>query len=150
MKTIIICVLSTWLFVQEIPYKAKDEFEVNLKFEFKTRTTESNAVRFDEKYKTSGPLPYLKVSVKLLELSDQELRARVVNVSKENILSKKIETGAVLNFDLGFTDDLKGRTASHEYVVNLLNADKTVVTRIVIFFDEDGTYYINGEKRGKV
>lgn len=151
MKTVLIGFVSLMLLVQDLPYKAKDEFEVRLKFEFRTKTTSSTTVQMDgSQAKTSGPLPYLKATVVVVKIAEGEARARVEDVTGKLILSKKIEEKTELNFDLGYTDDLKGRTSSHEFTVKLLDANKQSISRIVISFDEDGTYYINGEKRGKV
>lgn len=151
MKIVLIGLVSLMLLVQDLPYKAKDEFEVKLKFEFRTKTTSSTTVQMDgSQPKTTGPLPYLKATVVILKIAEGEARVRVEDVAGKLVLSKKIEEKTELNFDLGYTDDLKGRTSSHEFIVRLLDDDKQPLSRIVITFDEDGTYFINGEKRGKV
>jgi len=151
MKTVLIGLVSLILLVQDVPYKAKDEFEVKLKFEFRTKTISSTTVQTDgSQPKTSGPLPYLKATVVVVKIAEGEARARVEDGTGKLVVSKKIEEKTELNFDLGYTDDLKGRTSSHEFVVNFLDANKKPLSRIVITFDEDGYYYINGEKRGKV
>lgn len=137
--------------MQDVPYKATDEFEVKLKFEFRTKTTESNRVNLDPSLnKTSGPLPYLKATIVILKLTSGEYKARVEDVHGKLIASKKVEVNTELKFDLGFIDDLKDKTSSHEFIVNLIDVDKKSISRIVISFDEEGTYYVNGEKRGKV
>jgi len=51
---------------------------------------------------------------------------------------------------MGYTDDIKGRVTEHEYTVYFLSKDKKPVSRIVIYFQEDGTFLVNGEKRGRV
>lgn len=151
MKILLISVVSLILLFQDLPYKAKDEFEVKLKFEFRTKTTSSTKVQMDgSQPKTTGPLPYLKATVVIKKIAEGEARARVEDVTGKLVVSKKIEEKTELNFDLGYTDDLKGRTSSHEFTVKLQDANKQALSRIVITFDEDGSYYINGEKRGKV
>ena len=56
----------------------------------------------------------------------------------------------VLKLDLGFTDDIKDRVGAYEYTVFFLNEDKDQVSKIVIYFEKDGTYLVNGETRGKI
>jgi hypothetical protein len=50
---------------------------------------------------------------------------------------------------IGYTDDVKDRVTPHEYILTFLSEDKTPLSRIVIFIDEDGTFAVNGEKRGR-
>lgn len=138
---------------QDTPFKNKEEFDVKLNFEFRQRPSESNTYtyRYQEKVDRSTPmLPYLTIDLKLNKLSTDETRIRVVNSKQANVFSKKAQEGLIIKLDLGFTDDLKARVASHEYVAELLNAEKNPVSRIVIFFGEDGSYFVNGEKRGKI
>jgi len=139
---------------QDTPYKANEEFELKLNFEFRQRPHDPNAYKFNGDGSSipqpTGQLPYLKVNLKLLKLSAAETRVRVVNHEQQNILSKKAQEGQLLELDLGFTDDLKGRVSSHEYTALLLDSEKKPVSRIVILFQEDGSYLVNGEKRGKI
>ncbi len=55
-----------------------------------------------------------------------------------------------VKLDLGYTDDIKDRVSAYEYVAYFLSDDKKPLSRVVLFFDKDGTYYVNGEKRGRL
>jgi hypothetical protein len=55
----------------------------------------------------------------------------------------------VLALDMGFTDDMIDRVHAHEYTLTFIDANKLPVNRIVINVAEDGSFFVNGEKRGK-
>jgi hypothetical protein len=138
---------------QDAPYKPKEEFEAKLNFEFRQRPHDPNLHTFEGNAsppQPTGPLPYLKINLKLLKLSPEEIKLKILNFKGEIVISRKAAEGQVVELDLGFTDDLKGHVSSHEYVALLLDKEKKAVSRIVIRFEEDGSYLINGEKRGKI
>jgi hypothetical protein len=141
----------------QVPYKPKDQFEISLDFKFKPRPANAMSTTVIEYEKrTQDPnvshlvLPYLYLNVKVLKLEEQEQRVRIENNKGVTVLAKKAETGMEAKLDLGFTDDIKDRVSSHEYVVSFLTKDRKYLSKIVINFDEDGTYTVNGEKRGKL
>lgn len=82
---------------------------------------------------------------------DGEDRIKISDSNRRTMLNKKVTENDAFNLDLGFTDDMKDRTSPHEYFVHFLSADKkTIVSRILIDVGEDGTFTVNGEKRGKL
>lgn len=147
-----LCIL--WLvlssFAEDIPFKSKDEFEVNLDFKFRTRVKETSEVYTSTASNTSGPLPYLTISMKVLKLAPGEAKIRIINSKGQLLYTRKAAEGTVVNLDMGYTDDIKGRVTEHEYTLVFISQDKKPVSRIVIHFQEDGSYFINDEKRGKV
>ena len=67
---------------QDAPYKAKEEFEVKLNFEFRQRPHNPNAYKFEGNASApepTGPLPYLKLNLKILKLSPEEIKIKVLN-----------------------------------------------------------------------
>ena len=146
------------LFQEEVPYKPNEEFDLKLDFEFKDRGAGRNPNKIDmdltlkeyEKTRASGLLPYLYLNLKVLTQQTNEIRVKVIENGNKNILNKKIDTSTVLKLDLGFTDDIKDRVGAYEYTVMFLNEDKDPVSRIVIYFEKDGTYLVNGQNRGKI
>jgi hypothetical protein len=56
----------------------------------------------------------------------------------------------LIKLDMGFTDDIKDQVAANQYIILFLSKDKTPLSKIEILFQRDGTYLVNGEKRGKV
>ena len=153
----------TWLlyaliFLQdETPFKPMEEFEIKLNFEFKDRPArDPNKIELDqtrkeaERSRGSGPLPYLFLNLKVLKQSPEEVRIRVLENGARTVLNKKFDMNTVLKLDMGFTDDIKDRVSAYEYTVYYLTDDKDPVSKVVIYFEEDGTYLVNGQKRGKL
>jgi len=147
------------VFVQEeqAPFKPKEEFEIKLNFEFRTRPLpDPNTVDMERTHKeltrasATGPLPYLFLNVRALALKPEEVRVRVIKNDEKSMLARKIDTSTVMKLELGFTDDIKDRVSPYEYTIFFQDSDKKNVSRVVILFQEDGTYLVNGEKRGKI
>ncbi len=97
-----------------------------------------------------GPLPYLHVRLNFLKLAAEENRLLVVSEKNKTVLQKKITQDGFVRLDLGFTDDIKGRVTPYEYTITFLSTTKVPQSKIVLYFEEDGTYFVNGEKHGKI
>lgn len=138
------------LLQQSVPFKPAEEYSFRLDYQFRNK---AGIDRFEvdwsntQKY-SEGTLPYLTVHIKPLKLSDDEDRVRIVNNRNERIYSRKASLDEEIQIEMGFTDDLKDRTAPFEFNV-FFTSKKVDISRINLFVDEDGFFYINGEKRGK-
>lgn len=158
MKMLTLILLVSFLIQKDVPYKPMEEFDLKLNFEFKDRGADRNPNRIEmdvtnrevEKNKVSGPLPYLFLNLKVLTLQSNEVRVRVIENGNKPVMNKKFDANTVLKLDLGFTDDIKDRVGAYEYTVLFLDGDKNAVSRIVIYFEKDGTYMVNGQNRGKI
>lgn len=131
------------------PLKPNEEFEVKLDYQLKQKPISD---RFSIDYydtKEAGVLPYLILKIKPLKLSDQEVRAKMVDNKRKIVFNKKVALGDELKLDVGYTDDAKERITPHEFNLYFLSADKEEVSRVNIFIGEDGTFLVNGEVRGK-
>jgi hypothetical protein len=140
-----------------VPFKPTEEFEVKFNFEFKERPrTNANKVLLDatqkeaDRSRGSGPLPYLFLNFRVLTQTNGEARIRVFENGRRSIQAKKFDTKTVVKLDLGFTDDIKDRIGPYEYEIVLLSEEKAPVSKVVIYFEKDGTYLVNGEVRGKI
>jgi hypothetical protein len=150
-----IALIALFLF-QDLPYKSKEEFEIKLDYKFKQRpnTELSSTVNLNEtraeydKRTSSDLLPYLILNLNLLKLNN-ETRIRITNNFDQKSVSKKVSEGTILPIDLGFTADVKDRTSAHQYTITFLSPEKSETSRIVIHIDEDGSFLVNGEKRGR-
>ena len=144
-----------FVFLQEVPLKPKEEFEIKLDYSFKPRpTTDHNTVNLDDPQKAfqkanTGVLPYLALEIKLLSLREEKMRMRISTNRGDRPVFKKVSVNSLIQLDLGFTDDMIDRVTSHEYTLTFFGADKTGVDRIVIAIGEDGSFVVNNEKRGK-
>lgn len=151
-------IVAASLFWQDsIPLKPSEEFELKLNFEFKDRPhSDPNRVDLDltEKEKNrgrgSGPLPYLFLNFRILKQQPREVRVRVIENHAKVVYNKKVDPAAVLKLELGFTDDIKDRVGAYEFTILLLDDSKEPVSRVVIYFQPDGTYLVNGQMRGKI
>lgn len=156
MKILLLFVLA--LMVQsEVAFKPNDEFSLELNYAFKQRPAsdistfeyEGNQEERDKAKYGGGPLPYLIVQIKLLKLNPQEVRMRCTNNKGEVLVTRKAEVNKMVPIDMGFTVDMKDRISAHEFNLFLLNQAKAEVSRIRMVVEEDGTFWVNGEVRGK-
>jgi hypothetical protein len=145
------------LLQDEIPFKAEEEFEIKLQFEFKERPRSgANTIELDrtmkeyERSQTSIPLPYLFLNLRVLKQGADEVRIRVFENGMKSVSGKKFNSTTLFKLDLGFTDDIKDRVGAYEYEIVFLSQDKDPVSKITIYFEEDGTYLVNGQIRGKI
>jgi hypothetical protein len=148
---VMILFISLLLFFQkaEVPLKPSDEFEIKLDYQLKQKPISD---RFSIDYydtKESGMLPYLVLNVKFLKLSDQEVKAKITDSRNKLIFNKKVSLADVLKLDIGYTDDVKDRVTSHKFNIVLISPDRKDVSRIYILIEEDGTFLVNDEVRGK-
>jgi hypothetical protein len=155
MKYVIVLLLS-FSFFQETPVKPKDEFEIKLDYQFKNRPAQDlSSVHYDETKKehdrrtSAALLPFLTLNVKMLKLSQEEVKLKITNNLTARTASRKVEAGTVVPIIIGFTDDAKDRVTAHQYTLTLISPKKTDVSKIDIIIEEDGTFLVNGEKRGK-
>lgn len=153
-RVIIICLFISF---QEIPHKAQREFEIKFDMSFKQRPVASNyTVRLEEtkeerdRRTSSDLLPYLILKVKILELQPEEIKMRAIRDGNTQVFNKKVSAGAEFKLDLGFTDDVKDGISGYKHVIEFLSAEKKIVSQILIEFDKEGNYMVNGEKRGKI
>lgn len=148
-----------WLFGffqnTEIPFKPKDEFQVETKFELKQRPVNDryhidyNETWDDRNRSNATQLPYLIVNLRFLKFSEGEVRVKGYNNQDEPICNKKAEENLLVKLNLGFTDDVKDHVAPYEFNVFTYSKTKAEVYRIHMLVTEDGTFLVNGEIRGK-
>lgn len=147
MKFAAILICLSFLF-QDIPFKAKEEFELILDFQFRPRPKTTGKVDFGNTSNT--PLPHLSMKLNVLKVLDDEYRVRVQDGRGNVLSSKQLSRDTSVDFELGYTDDLKDGVASHRYYIRFYDRQKDLRRQIVISFDEDGRYKVNDEVRGKI
>lgn len=149
--------LSCLLFVQnDVPFKAKDEFEIKLDYQFKERGDySSGTIVYSEKKReldgnvTKTVLPYVVVKLKLLKLNNETSFKVDTNIRSAFMIKKHIEIGKEYRMDLGFASDMKDHVTANEYIISLFSPEKEMVSKITIVVESDGTFKVNDEKRGK-
>ena len=155
-KALIVLLFPACMLVQEAPYKPAEEYEITIDYKFEERPAIDRSkveyeVATDERNRKaiSGPLPYLKINLKLLKLSNEEVKLRVIDSNGNLVFNRKASVGTKLTLDIGFIDDVKDRITPNSYTLNLFTDSKKIVTRIHMVILEDGTFLVNEEKRGK-
>jgi len=149
---LVLCVMAMgWQ--DSIPFKAADENELVIDYKFKDRpSTDQYKADFEAKEndkRTTGPLPYLKLQLKMLKLSSDEVKVKVVNSNGNLVYNRKATLESVIKLDLGFIDDVKDRLAPHEFTLLLNSESKAAISQIHMVVMEDGTFLVNNEKKGK-
>ncbi len=147
---LIVYFLLSFLVQDSIPFKPDSEFEFTLNYEFRNKP---GIDRFEvdwsntQKY-SGGTLPFATVTIKLLTLSEDEERAKVITNLGNRIYSRKADLDTEIVVDMGFTDDLKDHVGAYLYDI-VFFSKRNDVSRINLYVDEEGTFFINGNKRGK-
>ncbi len=138
---------SIQAFCQQPPYKAASEYETKIDLSFKEKPQQNNLNTFhfsEEKKRTQGQIAYLMIHFKML-ISNGEVKLKMIQGEKSR--TEKIKVGEVKKLDLGFIDELKEEGTQLQLI--LLNDKKMEVSQILISIEKDGTFLMNGEKRGK-
>ena len=139
----------------ELPYKPNEEYRLEVDFKFKTQpVNEHLAVDFSETRaehdkRTGGPLPYLILHITPFAFSEGEERVKVFDKNKKVLHAMKVKLNIPFDLDLGFTDDMKDAVTPSEFNIVFISRDKKEVNRIHMIVQEDGTFMVNGEMRGK-
>jgi hypothetical protein len=152
----LISFLLMWQAV-EVPFRAKDDFQVELKYNFKERPAkdpyvvnwEAHNAQGREGGDKKGLLPYLIVNVKILNPKAEEMRFKCENNLGKSVFNKKISKELSYDVDMGYIDDVKDRVTANIFTVYALTDKKEVLNKIELKVEEDGTFLVNGEKRGR-
>jgi hypothetical protein len=54
-----------------------------------------------------------------------------------------------MKLEIGFIEDVRNGSEGAERVLLFLNDEKKPIRKVVFKIAEDGSYFVNGEKRGK-
>jgi hypothetical protein len=141
----------------EVPFRAKDDYEVELKYNFKEKPARDPSTVVWEAHNAAGSasgdkhglLPYLIVNVKILNPKTEEVRFKCENNLGHSMFNKRADKDLSYDVDMGYIDDVKDRVTAHTFTVYALTDKKQALNRIELKVEEDGTFLVNGEKRGK-
>jgi hypothetical protein len=145
--------LFLW-FLSDVPNKPSSEYALKFDLKFKSEPASATKLESSGSGGFSNPkaklnMPYLTLNLKLLALSTDEIRIRVLKES-ENYINRKILVNDEIKIDIGFIADIKDKEIPNTYQIFFLNAKKESISQIIIFFDDEGNFLVNGEKRGKI
>jgi hypothetical protein len=149
--------LFVCLFQDNVPYKAEEDFIIKFEFAFRKRSDPnaedlvlSQVASSSYDRGDSSPLPHLKTTLQILKKDSLEVKFRIVQNNSTNFAKRKIELGAKVTVFSVFVDDVKDKIEGYQYSIYFLDKDGVKLNRIVIDFDEDGFYSVNGKKKGKI
>lgn len=149
--------LFVFLFQDDVPYRAEEDFNVQFEFAFRKRGDPNAEDLVLSQVATSSydrndpsPLPHLKVTLQVLRKDSLEVKFRIVQDNSINFAKRKIELGTKVTVFSAFVDDIKDKIEGYQHTVYFLDKGGTKLNKIVIDFDEDGFYFINGKKKGKI
>ena len=147
---LIIYFFTSFLLQKGVPFKPDDEYEFKLNYEFRNKagidrfTVDwSNTQKYSE-----GTLPFATLTIKLLKLSPEEEKAKIITNEGHRIYSRKANLESDIILEMGFTDDLKDHISVYEYDIIFFSKNNDI-SRINVYVDEEGNFLINGNKRGK-
>jgi hypothetical protein len=142
------------LIVQDqVPLKPLREFEIISNYELKKKPTPEHArIVFEqpeEKKSTSTDmLPFLSIKLKVKKWTEGVTQVKVADNLGKVHLKKKPNDDGIFEFDLGYVDDIKDKVAPGIFFITF-HKEKKIVEQITVTVAEDGTFLVNGEKRGK-
>jgi hypothetical protein len=142
------------LFQDQILLKSSKEFDIITNYELRKKPEgEPNRIVFDrpeEQRKSSGTdlLPYLTLKLKIKKWGNEVTQIKITDSQGKMYLKKKPNESGEYSLDMGFVDDMKDKVTPGKFLVSFLREKKSV-EQINIEVEADGTFLINGEKRGK-
>jgi hypothetical protein len=136
-----------------IPFRDRADYVVELKYELKQKP-QDNTVAYEAERgvvqrTSSGQLPFLVVHVTILDRKEEEVKFRCETNLKNTLFNRKSDKGQVFKIEMGFIDDMKDRVTAYSYHLMAMSEDKDPLNQIEMTVLEDGTFLVNGEKRGK-
>lgn len=152
------------LLQSDVPYKAPEEYAVKFSFTFHKRGEDKSDSKEDDKdrdvlrghyaanySRNREPLPFMQVSFDILKKHEDEIRIKIVrDHDNVQILKKKIKEGMTIPVFSEFVDDIKDQISGYNHTVYFLNEAGDTLRKVVIEFDEEGFYLVNGKKKGKL
>ena len=141
------------LIQNQVLTKPSREFEISTKYEFRRKPDTESKIVFtapEQKEKESGTdmLPYLIINLTVKKWNNDVTQIRVVDSQNKQHLKKKPTDAGLYTWDMGYIDDIKDRVMPGKFIVQFM-AEKKAIEQIIIQVEEDGTFLVNGEKRGK-
>lgn len=78
------------------------------------------------------------------------MKLRIVRDNSVNVAKRKIELGTKITVFSAFVDDIRDQIQGYQHTVYFLDSKGTRLNKIVIEFDAEGFYFVNGKKKGKI
>jgi hypothetical protein len=149
----LIFILFSLFFQNQIPTKIAREFEISTKYELKRKPVTEPKIVFEvpesrEKESGTDMLPYLIINLRVKKWAAEVDQVRVIDANGKQYLKKKPTDEGLYSWDMGYVDDMKDKITPGKFIVQFLR-EKKPAEQIVVQVEEDGTFLVNGERRGK-
>jgi hypothetical protein len=149
--------LLVCLFQDNVPYRAEEDFTIQFEFGFRKRSDPnaddlvlSQVASSSYDRSDTSPLPHLKTTLEVLKKDSLEVKFRIVQNNSINFAKRKIELAEKVTVFSAFVDDIKDKIQGYQYTIYFLDKQGVKLNKIVIEFDEEGFYSVNGKKKGKI
>lgn len=128
-----------------------DQFESKIDLIFKKReSSDPSTYTFSDgsqpKKTTDTPIAFLAINFTLLR-ADGEVKVNVINGRSER--ANKVKVGTPVKIAVGFIEDVKNNGEDVEISLIFSNDLKKPIRKVTFKIGQDGSYFVNGEKRGK-
>lgn len=140
-----------------VPYKPDDEFVIKFEFGFRKRSDPnaedlvlSQVASSSYDRPDGSPLPHLKTTLEVFQIDSLAVKLKIVRDNSVNVAKRRIETNAKVTVFSAFVDDIKDQIQGYQHTVYFLDKDGNRLNKVVIEFDEDGFYSVNGKRKGKI
>ena len=135
------------------PLKPTSQFDVNTNYQLKKKpSSDINKIEFEhkEQKKETGTdlIPYLQIRLKVKYWHPDVDLVKAIDEGNKTVMRKKANDDGIYDLDLGYVDDIKDGVTSGKYTFQFLER-KRIVEIVTISVEKDGTFLVNGEKRGK-
>jgi hypothetical protein len=135
----------------DLPFLQGDQFEAKIDLSFRERKeVDANTFQFSddkERKKTHGkPIAFLAINFTLLKANEI---IKVKSIQGNQSKTQKINDKNHLHFEMGFIEDIKVNDIPNELTLLFLDSQKKEMSKVVFLVSQDGTFLVNGEKRGQ-
>ena len=93
-------------------------------------------------------LPYLLVTVTILNVKPEEVKFKC-EANAKTVFNRKVGKSSSYIIDMGYIDDIKDGLSPNDFNLFAVSPEKESLNRIHMKIEKDGTFLVNGEKRGK-
>lgn len=145
------------LFQDTVPHKAEGEFIIKFEFAFRKRSdprmedvVQSQVASSPQNRIDTSPLPHLKATLKVLKPDSLAVKFIVVRDHTLTVARRKIDPDSPFTVFSTFVDDIRDQIEGYHHTIYFLDKKGVRLSKIVIEFDEEGFYFVNGKRKGKI
>lgn len=136
---------------EDIPFLPADQFKSKIDLIFKKReSSDPSTYTFSDgsqpKKTIDTPIAFLAINFTLLR-ADGEVKVNVINGRSER--ANRVKVGTPVKIAVGFIEDVKNNGEDVEINLIFSNDLKKPIRKVTFKIGQDGSYFVNGEKRGK-